>query len=272
MAVKRNKRNPAVAAPKRSHANLQLPAELRLRIWRLALVAGKPIKFQHLKKGHGKVYVVRYGSQLSAQLLRCSKQIFQEARPILYQENNVTFDNVKDLAGIKRASIISQDKHLFSSISTDMTGNMTFVRVKNLEGIVGLKKLTVDLTTGGMKEVGWDPQGVHDVYKKFRAEIMPKLIQGLPEIDFRTVVQGHTICSNGKVSKHSIKGQERHANGVKLHHGRVEMTWSVPNTQTAITKFAVPTVVDVQEDARGCNCQEKMLNADGITVSKGSTV
>lgn len=116
-----------------------LPGEVRNKIYRYLMRSHKQIDFEYADFRLPKTLSSDF--HLSAQLLRCSKQVRAECQPILYGENVFRIhNNLNDVLGGRKKGLVR--KIAIATRTADKVLNKT--RVSQLKGLKNLTELIVD--------------------------------------------------------------------------------------------------------------------------------
>ena len=118
---------------------LDLPAEIKNRIYRLALTSLKPLRFnERFPRKH-----------LSPQLLRCCKIVYQEVTAILYAENTFVVSKLGDVVALRSivpetmtASVVKKIAFIYGHGQGQDLVNKT--RVTELRWFRGLETIVIE--------------------------------------------------------------------------------------------------------------------------------
>lgn len=120
---------------------LDLPAELRIDIYRYTFNFAKPIRC-HATIMNGKFFEVRSHFNISSQLLRTCKTVYNEARPVLFQMNTFQISGSLDLRCLKKAT--RGGSRLVQTLSFENSYlGMNQTRCRELRPLVSLKHITL---------------------------------------------------------------------------------------------------------------------------------
>lgn len=186
----------------------QLPGECRNKIYRYLMRSQRPLKLQHL----GSLPSSSWGKpfQLSAQFLRCSASIYNEALPILLGENAFTlWNNLSEIIG-KGATRRKREPLIRRLVieTTQVERVINKIRMKELGALKNLKKVEFESRSLGvtLKDM------FRDDWEKTAREALGDLPHQLkdlmklrPDVEYFYFDEGMVPAPPGKVRSLEIK-------------------------------------------------------------------